>query len=413
MTIPSGTRLGPYEVLAPLGAGGMGEVYRARDTRLDRQVAIKVLSDEIAGDPRALARFQTEAKAVAALSHPNIMALHDVGEANGVHYAVTELLEGETLRALISRGPVPVKRALGIAEEVAQGLAAAHEKGIVHRDLKPENVFLTKDGHAKILDFGLARVTAGLGPNAGDTRSPTIEKLTSEGAVVGTVAYMSPEQARGGNVDFRSDHFSLGIVLYEMLAGSRPFQGTSAVDLLAAIVRDEPEPLEKRARSVPSPLCWIVERLLSREQGGRYDSTRDLASELATIRAHLSEAVSVTGEGAATTPGRSGRRRLVLVGAAVALVTGVAAFLVGQWQAPPRLFRVERLTPSPRIISSARFLPDGKSIVYTAAPDGSDAAYLGELYRPVLGLRENYQDSGSTPDGHVCKRTGTSSSSAD
>ena len=382
----------------------MGEVYRARDTRLAREVAVKVLPGSVANEPGALTRFRAEARAVAGLSHPNILALHDVGEAGGIHYAITELLEGETLRTLASRGPVPVRRALEIAQQVARGLAAAHEKGVVHRDIKPENIFLTRGGHAKILDFGLARVTPGLGPDAGDTPSPTVEMLTSEGIVVGTVAYMSPEQARGATVDYRSDQFSLGIVLYEMLAGSRPFKGTSAVDLLAAIVRDEPEPLARRVRDLSAPVCWIVERLLAKEPDGRYHSTRDLASELATVRAHTSGAASRAGEAAPAPAGRAGLRRLVpgvaimtpvALLALLALLSLLAGGLAGRRLSPSRLLRVERLTHSPRIISSARFLPDGRSIVYTAAPDGSDAASLGELFRltpgelPVpLGVRD-------------------------
>jgi serine/threonine protein kinase len=196
MSLGPGTKLGPYEVLAPLGASGMGEVLRARDTRLGRDVAVKVLPDHLASDHKALARFETEAKAVAALSHPNVLALHDVGETNGIHYAVTELLEGEALRALVARGPVPAKRALEIAHQVAEGLAAAHGKGIVHRDIKPENVFLTRDGHATLLDFGLVHHERAL-LDAADTHTPTVSARTEAGAVMGTVAYMSPEQARG------------------------------------------------------------------------------------------------------------------------------------------------------------------------------------------------------------------------
>ncbi|HRY45736.1 MAG TPA: protein kinase, partial [Thermoanaerobaculia bacterium] len=195
MPLAPGTRLGRYEVIAPLGAGGMGEVFRARDSKLGRDVALKVLPDRFAGDRRMLARFESEAKAVAALSHPNILALFDVGEESGVPFAVAELLEGETLRALLMRGPVPVKRALEVAREIAEGLAAAHAKGIVHRDVKPENVFVTKDGHAKVLDFGLARHETAF-RSEDESRSPTLSALTDAGAVVGTVAYMSPEQAR-------------------------------------------------------------------------------------------------------------------------------------------------------------------------------------------------------------------------
>ena len=239
----AGTRLGPYEILSPLGAGGMGEVWRARDTRLGRDVAVKVLPDDVATDPRALARFESEARAVAALSHPNILALVDVGKEGAVSFVVMELLEGETLREALAKGPLPLRKALDVALQVAEGLAAAHGKGIVHRDVKPENVFVTKDGRAKLLDFGIARQRSPAGRD--ETQSPTVDKLTSEGAVVGTVAYMSPEQARGETVDFRSDQFSLGVVLYEMLTGKRPFGGASAAETIAAIIRDEPEPLTK------------------------------------------------------------------------------------------------------------------------------------------------------------------------
>ncbi len=381
MTLAIGTKLGPYEIVAPLGAGGMGEVYRASDTRLGREVAIKVLPNEVAGDAKALSRFQSEARAVAALSHPNILALFDVGEAEGVHYAVTELLQGQTLRLALADGPLAVRPALKIAAKIANALAAAHENGIVHRDLKPENVFLAPDGRVKVLDFGLARQARPPGA-VDDTRSPTVTNLSGPGTVTGTVAYMSPEQARGEVVDFRSDQFSLGISLYEMLAGSRPFKAASVPEILTAIIRDEPRPLEKVAPQVPPPVRWIVERLLTKEPQGRYDSTGDLARDLATCRAHLSEATSGAVEPVSPIPSVR-RRRAVLLGASAATVVGAlaAAFYAGKLLSPPRLFHVERLTPSPRIISSARFLPDGRSIVYTGATGGPEAAELGELFR--------------------------------
>ncbi|MBI5446605.1 MAG: serine/threonine protein kinase, partial [Deltaproteobacteria bacterium] len=318
MPLAPGTRLGPYEVLAPLGAGGMGEVWRARDTRLGRDVAVKVLPDHLASDKKALSRFEAEAKAVAALSHPNILALFDVGEANGIRYAVTELLDGETLRALVGRGAVPVKRALEIAHEIAEGLAAAHEKGIVHRDVKPENVFLTRDGHAKVLDFGLARhETTFRDPT--DTHSPTVSALTEAGAVLGTVAYMSPEQASGKPVDHRSDQFSLGVVLYEMLAGKRPFVGETAAETLVAIIREEPELLEAVGPQVPAPVRWLVQRLLEKDPHSRYDTTRDLARDLRTWSLHVS--VSGTASGSAAAAGqRQGSWRSLPGLAAVALV---------------------------------------------------------------------------------------------
>ncbi|MCG3191289.1 MAG: Serine/threonine-protein kinase PknD [Thermoanaerobaculia bacterium] len=286
MSLARGTRLGPYEILTPLGAGGMGEVFRARDTRLDRDVAVKVLPDGVAGDPKALSRFQAEAKAVAALSHPNILAIFELGEVEGTTFVVTELLEGQTLRSALAQGALPVKRVLDIAISIATGLAAAHEKGIVHRDIKPENVFLTKDGQAKVLDFGLARHETTL---RSDEDASTISVLTDVGTVLGTVSYMSPEQARALPVDHRSDQFSLGIVLYEMLSGRRPFRGTSKAETLASIIRDEPEPLEKAAPGLAGPVCWLVERLLSKEASRRYESTHDLVQELMTCRVHLSE----------------------------------------------------------------------------------------------------------------------------
>ncbi len=219
MTLAPGFRLGHYEILAPLGAGGMGEVYRARDTSLDREVAVKVLPERVAASPDALARFEREAKAVAALSHPNILAIHELGRQEGTAYAVTELLEGETLRQRLASGALPQRKAVEQAIQVASGLAAAHAKGIVHRDLKPENLFVTRDGRVKILDFGLATWEPAVDEKA--TSSPTIGRLTDPGTILGTVGYMSPEQVRGAPVDARGDIFALGAVLYEMLSGRR------------------------------------------------------------------------------------------------------------------------------------------------------------------------------------------------
>ncbi len=371
MALTAGTRLGRYEVIAPLGAGGMGEVFRSRDTKLGRDVALKVLPDRFSSDRHMLARFETEAKAVAALSHPNILALFDVGEENGVPYAVTELLEGETLRALLLRGPVPVKRALEIAREVAEGLAAAHEKGIVHRDIKPENVFLTRDGHAKVLDFGLARHETTFRAEE-DSHSPTLSALTEAGAVVGTVAYMSPEQARGLPVDHRSDQFSLGTVLYEMLAGKRAFRGETPADTLTAIIRDEPEPLETLAPSVPPPVRWLVERCLAKEPDGRYDSTRDLVRDVATCLLHRSEALPTVTDARHDGTSRRPTRWFAAAGLAglLALGGGVAGFLAAGRSGTRPLPSFRRLTFQRGFVSGARFAPDGRTVVYSAAWDG-------------------------------------------
>src|SRR5215510_8810217 len=238
MTLPSGTRLGPYEIVAPLGAGGMGEVYRARDTRLGREVAIKVLPAALSADPERLKRFEREARSASSLNHPNIVTIHDIGTEGGVSYIAMELVKGEPLRAeLMGGGALPVRQVLQLGAQIAEGLAKAHAAGIVHRDLKPENVMLTEDGHVKILDFGLAKLTQPEGSEAGVTMAPTVSGATQEGVVVGTAGYMSPEQATGGAVDYRSDQFSFGSILYEMATGRRAFHRASAPQTLAAIIQ--------------------------------------------------------------------------------------------------------------------------------------------------------------------------------
>jgi serine/threonine protein kinase len=349
----------------------MGEVYRAHDIRLGRDVAIKVLPDEVASDPKALARFESEARAVAALSHPNILALYDVGEANGVHFAVSELLEGETLRAALRQGAFPVRRALEVSREIAEGLAAAHEKRIVHRDVKPENIFLTKVGHVKLLDFGLARQYA-ITSDSGFTNSPTADALTGRGVVLGTVAYMSPEQASGRPIDHRSDQFSFGIVLYEMLAGTRPFKGNTVAETLAAIIREEPEPLEKTAPGVPAPLRWIVERLLAKESGGRYESTRDFARDLAALRLHISESTSSR---------RAALTRTAAAAGVVALAFG-AGLLIDRWALPGRHAAglpnatFQRLTTFDGIETWPSLSPDGKTVAYQKSVNGKSDIYI-------------------------------------
>ncbi len=394
MALSPGARLGPYEVVAPLGSGGMGEVYRAKDTRLGREVAVKVLPDEVSGDARALTRFETEARAVAALSHPNILALFDVGESGGVHFAVSELLEGETLRAALGRGPLPMRRSLGIAAQVADGLAAAHEKGIVHRDVKPENIFVTTDGRVKVLDFGLARHDVSR-HDASDTRSPTLAALSEKGVVLGTVAYMSPEQARGEVVDFRTDQFSLGTVLYEMLTGKRPFGGASVADTLAAIIRDEPEPLEKRTPNAPAPVRWIVDRCLAKERLGRYDSTRDLARDLATCGLYLSETTS--GAAAARPlPQPAWRRAAPWALSAILALAAATALLRPTRQSPspaPPVVRISRPLHGITSVGPALAIsPDGTRVVFAAwDPSAGDRLMVWKIEeaetRPIAGSR--------------------------
>ena len=312
MSLSAGTRLGPYEIVSHIGAGGMGEVYRARDSRLDRDVAIKVLSDAVAEDPAALGRFEREAKAVAALSHPNILAIHDVGSEAGVSFAVMELLSGESLAERIAQSKLPWRRAAAIGIEIAEGLFAAHSKGIVHRDLKPANVFLTSDGRVKILDFGIARV-APL-PSAGETSAATVAGGTSPGTVLGTVGYMSPEQVRGAAADARSDVFSLGCVLYEMVTGRRAFARETAAETLTAILREEPEPVTASAEGVPLELERIMGHCLEKNPAERFQSARDLAFNL---RAALT---SSTATEASPIAARLPRRRAVWLASGVGLL---------------------------------------------------------------------------------------------
>ncbi|HVN76417.1 MAG TPA: protein kinase [Thermoanaerobaculaceae bacterium] len=297
MNLGAGARLGPYEVVAPLGAGGMGEVYRARDTRLGREVAIKVLPEALARDRDRLARFEQEARLASALNHPSIVTVHDVGAEGGTSYIAMELVSGRTLRELLDDGPLPVRRVLGIATQVADGLAKAHAAGIVHRDLKPENVMVTTDGLAKVLDFGLGKAVAPEQPDGG--AATTASHVTEPGTVLGTVAYMSPEQALGRPADFRSDQFSFGSVLYEMVTGTRAFARPSAPETMTAVIREDPAPLERAAPGTPVPLRWILERCLEKDPEQRYGSTRDLARDLARLRDALPDTASSARHGAA------------------------------------------------------------------------------------------------------------------
>ena len=265
-----GSRLGPYEILAPLGAGGMGEVYKAKDTRLDRFVAVKVLPEQLTASADSLARFEREAKAVAALNHPNILGIFDIGKQDRTTYAVMELLEGESLRSRLSQGPLPTRKAAELAAQMAHGLAAAHGKGIIHRDLKPENLWITKEGRLKILDFGLAKQTTRLGTGS-NSLMPTEAVMpgqghrTEEGMILGTVGYMSPEQVRGEGVDARSDLFSFGAVLFEMLTGSKAFAKATPSDTMAAILRDDPPELDgSSGRVFPPGLRRILDHCLER-----------------------------------------------------------------------------------------------------------------------------------------------------
>jgi serine/threonine protein kinase len=280
MVITAGRRVGPYELISVLGAGGMGEVYRARDSRLGRHVALKVLPREHAGDPRRRRRFRREARALAALSHPNILALYDAGRSDGTAYACFELLEGETLREKLERGPLSPRRVSEWGTAVCRGLAAAHARGIVHRDLKPENLALTADGSIKILDFGLARFAGSDAEGAAPRRTRT---ATEPGVLLGTPGYMSPEQVRGQPADARSDLFSVGAVLYEMLTGRRAFEGATAADTISAVLLRDPPEAATGGVSVPPELERVVRRCLEKEPDDRFQTARDLAFALESL----------------------------------------------------------------------------------------------------------------------------------
>jgi eukaryotic-like serine/threonine-protein kinase len=327
---PPGSVLGSYEICELLGAGGMGQVYRAQDRRLGRSVALKVLPPEVAGDAEGLSRFEREARAASALNHVNIVTIHEFDRAGDVPFLVMEWLEGETLRQRLERGALSPALTLDVATQIADGLAKAHEAGIVHRDLKPDNLMLTKDGPVKILDFGIAKLlpTEPAATSAATQTAP----LTSRGAVVGTAAYMSPEQAKGDRLDHRSDQFSLGATMYEMVTGRRAFEGASLAETLAAILDREPPPLRSLAPEAPARLAGIVEKCLSKDPEGRYASTRDLAADLRRLRDASEGRVTVTARavGAGRAGGVRPRRGWLLGAAGVVAVAAAVAVLVSK-----------------------------------------------------------------------------------
>jgi serine/threonine protein kinase len=367
MAIATGTRIGPYEIVALLGAGGMGEVYRARDDRLSRDVAVKVLPQSFASDPDRLKRFEQEARAAGQINHPGIMAVYDVGTFEGTPYIVSEYIEGETLREILDQGPLPATRALGIAIEIASGLAAAHAKGIVHRDLKPENLILIRDGRVKILDFGIAKLTKDGRGKVTDT-GPTLQNLTVTGQLLGTASYMAPEQIRDLGVDHRTDLFTLGAILYEMLTGAPAFPGETIADRMSAILRGEPPPLPRELESAHPGLGKVLRRCLEKQTDARIDSARDLALALELVR-------------------ESGGRRQ------------------DQGEAPSSSgseISYQRLTFREGEITGARFTPDGQTVVYSAAWDGGPSEiYVARVEMPEsrsVGLKADLLSIASTSE---------------
>jgi serine/threonine protein kinase/Tol biopolymer transport system component len=389
MTLAAGMKLGAYEILAPLGAGGMGEVYRARDPRLGREVALKVLAEGCSTEPERLRRFEQEARATAALNHPNILAVFDVGRQDESPYIVSELLDGESLRARLRAGLLPVGKAIEYALQIVRGLAAAHDRGIFHRDLKPENIFVTRDGHIKILDFGLAKLTLPEPETlAGLSAGPTLDSVTGRGILLGTLGYMSPEQLRGAGSDARSDLFSFGVVLYEMLSGQRAFRGETTADTISAVLREEPPDLTARGRNVPPILERIVRHCLEKDPGARFQSARDVAFDL--------EALSTISSALPAAPVRAEKARktwrfpALLSAAAVPLLVGL---LIGRLStpalAPPQY---HQLTFAREAVASARLAPDQRTVIYGSARAGGTSELFSvtpDSLAPLsLGLKD-------------------------
>src|SRR3984957_20056530 len=373
MPIATDTSIGPYKIVALIGSGGMGEVYRAHDTRLRRDVALKVLPASFTNDPDRLRRFEQEARAVAALSHANIVSVFDIGEANDTHYIVSELLEGSSLRERIPAAGLPVRKTIELAVQFANGLAAAHDRGIVHRDLKPENVFVTKTGQVKILDFGLAKLLSSeaAAPGASDQTATHIgADHTGAGQILGTAGYMSPEQVRGDAVDHRADIFAFGSILYEMLCGQRAFKRNTSAETMTAILNDDPRDFPSRtsAAAIPPALERIVRHCLEKQPAQRFQSAHDIAFDL--------ESISTTSSGGALASSATAKRNrwLIPAVAGIALLAAGAAF--GAWLRPASVDynpKTVRITFRRGTIWNARFLPDG-NLVYSASWDGTTSS---------------------------------------
>jgi len=385
MSAPTSRRFGPYEITSPLGAGGMGEVFRARDARLGRYVAIKVLPPAFSVDPDRLRRFEQEARAAAALNHPAILAIYDIGTTDdGAPYIVSELLEGSTLGHCIRASRMPLRTVIDYALQIARGLGAAHQKGIVHRDLKPENIFVTRDGHLKILDFGLAKLLEPARANPTDKTVTVQERHTQPGVVLGTVGYMSPEQVRGLPTDHRTDIFAFGAILYEMLAGKPAFRTITDADTQAAILREEPDHLSASNISIPPALEQIVWHCLEKEPQQRFQSASDIAFNLQSLSTFSTTSGIAVGTSGLRQSRPFPRKVLAALGIVAAVALGFGAFRIGQRWARTTLPQYHQLTYQPGIVKSAKFSPDGHTVFCAARFGKRYEVYSVRLDSPGL-----------------------------
>jgi len=404
VTIQPGTRLGRYEIRSLIGEGGMGQVYQAIDTALDREVAIKVLPPDLARAADRLKRFELEAKAAGALNHPNILVIYDVGAHGDSPYVVSELLEGETLRERLQSNTLPLRKSIDYALQIGRGLAAAHAKGIVHRDIKPENLFLTKDGHVKILDFGIAKLTNPLGEFGSEPEGETMRLDTHPGVVLGTAGYMAPEQVRGEVADHRADIFSFGAVFYEMLAGKRAFQRDSPIETMSAILSHEPPELTATNRNVPPVFERTVRHCLEKRADDRFQSAKDLVFDLEALASGSTISGSTLSQSAMAKVRNPVQLRRWWLWLAVLLIlgAGIGAFLLGRGSSKTQLPNYTQLTFRRGTIWSARFAPDGNTIVYSAAWNGNPS----ELFSARRGSVESRSLSLTNADILAISSTG-------
>ncbi len=406
MQLKAGTRLGPYEILGPLGAGGMGEVYRAQDPRLSREVALKVLPPQFTGDSDRMRRFEQEARAAGMLNHPNILTIYDIGSVDGNVYVVSELLIGRTLRERMKESPIPVRKVTDYSLQMARGLSAAHDKGIVHRDLKPENIFITQDSRVKILDFGLAKLTAPEPASGQHSVLQTIDAGTEPGVMLGTMGYMSPEQVRGRNVDHRSDIFSFGAILYEMLSSRRAFPGDTSADVITAILKGEPQDVISSGVQLPPGLQHVVQHCLEKDPEERFQSIRDLAFQLEMISGISGTAASSASVPAAAQTHKN-RTKLGLLPLALLFVLVIGGF-AGRYLFPSKSnpaastsmpqVSFQKLTDIPGTEYQPSLSPDGKSFVYVSRQKGSADIFSSRVGgRSATNLTQNSSADDTQP----------------